>query len=143
MDRTTNQPPRIPLGWPAAVGVLVGAALLAAGDDAVAQRLYIGLEDGGPRARTAKSSQTFLNHPTRCDTLLYPEGLTPPNDAACDAHEATTSLTNSFDIGTGFGYGSTVGLTFGALRAELDFRLRSHGRDTRPIKVAGGDEALT
>ena len=143
MERTTNQVPRVPLGWPAAAGVLVGAALLAAGDDAVAQRLYIGFEEGGPRARAAKSSQTFLNHPTRCDTLLYPEGLTPPNDAACDAHEATTSLTNSFDIGTGFGYGSTVGLTFGALRAELDFRLRSHGRDTRPIKVAGGDEALT
>ena len=131
------------MGWPAAVGVLVGAALLAAGDDAVAQRLYIGFEEGGPRAQTAKSSQTFLNHPTRCDTLLYPEGLTPPNDAACDAREATTSLTNSFDIGTGFGYGSTVGLTYGALRVELDFRLRSHGRDTRPIKVAGGDEALT
>ncbi len=62
------------MGWPWAVGVLVGAALLAAGDDAVAQRLYIGFEEGGPRARTAKSSQTFLNRPTRCDTLLYPEG---------------------------------------------------------------------
>ncbi len=142
MDRTTCQAPRVPFGWPWAVGVLVGAALLAAGHDAVAQRLYIGFEQGGPRARTAKSSQTFLNHPTRCDTLLYPEGLTPPNDAACDARGATTSLTNSFDIGTGFGYGSTVGLTFGALRVELDFRWRSHGRDTRPIKVADGNEAL-
>ena len=143
MDRTTNRAPRIPSSWPAAVGVLVGAALLAAGDDAVAQRLYIGFEEGGPRAQTAKSSQTFLNHPTRCDTLLYPEGLTPPNDAACDARGATTALTNSFDVGTGFGYGSTVGLTYGAFRVELDFRLRSHGRDTRPIKVADGDEALT
>ena len=131
------------MGRPSAVGVLVGAALLAAGDEAAAQRLYIGFEEGGPRARTAKSSQTFLNHPTRCDTLLYPEGLTPPNDAACDAREPTTSLTNSFDIGTGFGYGSTVGLTYGALRVELDFRLRSHGRDTRPITVADGNEALT
>ena len=143
MDRTTNRLPRVPWGWPWAAGVLVGAALLAAGDDAVAQRLHIGFEEGGPRARAAKSSQTFLNHPTRCDTLLYPEGLTPPNDAACDARGATTSLTNSFDIGTGFGYGSAVGLAFGALRVELDFRLRSHGRDTRSIKVADGNEALS
>ena len=143
VDRATRQAPRVPRGWPSAIGVLVGATLLAAGDEAAAQRFYIGFEEGGPRARTAKSSQTFLNHPTRCDALLYPEGLTPANDAACDAREATTSLTNSFDIGTGFGYGSTVGLTYGALRVELDFRLRSHGRDTRPIKVADGNESLT
>ena len=143
MDRTTRRAPRVSFGWPLGVGVLVGAALLAAGDVALAQRLYIGFEDGGSRARTAKSSQTFLNHPTRCDTLLYPEGLVPPDNAACDAREATTALTNSFDVGTGFGYGSTVGLTFGALRVELDFRLRRHGRDTRPIKVADGNEALT
>lgn len=120
----------------------MGAALLAAGNNAEAQRLYIGFEEGGPRARTTKSSQTFLNHPTRCDTLLYPESLTPPNDAACDTREATTALTNSFDIGTGFGYGSTIGITVGALRVELDFRLRTHGRDTRPITVADGNEAL-
>ena len=143
VHRTAGRARRVPGIRAAAAGALAAAALLAAGHDATAQRLYIGFEEGGPRARTTESSQTFLNHPTRCDTLLYPEGLTPPSDAACGAREATTTLTNSFDVGTGFGYGSTVGLTFGALRAELDFRLRGHGRDTRPIKVAGGDEALT
>ena len=121
----------------------VGAMLLAAGSDAMAQRFYIGFEEGGPRARTATSSQTFLNHPTRCDRLLYPEWLTPPDDPACDAGEAAPAITNSFDVGTGFGYGSTVGLSFGALRFELDFRMRGHGRDTRPIKVADGNEALS
>jgi opacity protein-like surface antigen len=141
--RAGSRPRRILGLRPGAAGALVGAALLAGGADATAQRLYIGFEEGGPRARTTSSSQTFLNHPTRCDTLLYPEGLTPPDDPACDAREANTSLTNSFDIGSGFGYGSTVGLSFGAIRAELDFRMRGHGRDTRPIKVAGGDEALT
>lgn len=140
MDRTIGRTRRG--SRPAAASALLGAALLAAGADATAQRLYIGFEEGGPRAQSATSSQTLLNHPTRCDTLLYPEGLAPPDDPTCDAREANTSLTNSFDVGTGFGYGSTVGLTFGALRAELDFRLRGHGRDTRPIKVAGGDEAL-
>lgn len=142
MARTTRRASRL-VSRPAAFAALVGAVLLAAGDHAAAQRLYIGFEEGGPRAQVASSSQTFLNHPTRCDRLLYPEGLAPPNDPACDAREANTSLTNSFDVGTGFGYGSTVGLTFGAVRAELDFRLRGHGRDTRPIRVAGGDEALS
>ncbi len=142
MERTARRAPRR-LSRPAAVAGLLGAALLAAGGDAAAQRLYIGFEEGGPRARTAHSSQTFLNHPTRCDRLLYPEGWTPPDDPACDAREAATAITNSFDVGTGFGYGSTVGLSFGALRVELDFRLRGHGRDTRPIKVADGNEPLT
>ena len=127
--------------FPAAFAV--GALLLGAGSDAMAQRFYIGFEEGGPRARTATSSQTFLNHPTRCDRLLYPEWLAPPGDPACDAGEAATAITNSFDVGTGFGYGSTVGLSFGALRFELDFRMRGHGRDTRPIKVADGNEALS
>ncbi len=143
MDQTTSPALQFLLGRPAAASILVGAALLAAAADAGAQRLYIGFEEGGPRAQMATSSQTFLNHPTRCDTLLYPPGLTPPNDAACRAREATASLTNSFDVGTGFGYGSTVGVTIGAFRAELDFRLRGHGRDTRPINLAGGDEAVT
>ena len=142
MEQTVCRAPRLSLSRPAAFAALVAAALLAAGADGAAQRLYIGVEEGGPRAQRANSSQTFLNHPTRCDTLLYPEGLAPPDDPACDAREANTSLTNSFDVGTGFGYGSTVGLAFGALRAEVDFRLRRHGRDTRPIRVAGGDEAL-
>lgn len=142
MDRTTKKSRRAPLSRAPAIGVLVGAALLAAGHDAAGQRLYIGFEEGGPRARTTESSQTFLNHPTRCDRLLYPEGLAPPEDPACDAREPTTALTNSFDVGTGFGYGSTVGLTWGALRVELDFRLRRHGRDTRAIKVADGNESL-
>ena len=142
MERTARRAPRR-LSRPAAVAGLLGAALLAAGGDATAQRLYVGFEEGGPRARTAHSSQTFLNHPTRCDRLLYPEGWTPPDDPACGAREAATAITNSFDVGTGFGYGSTVGLSFGALRVELDFRLRGHGRDTRPIKVADGNESLT
>jgi len=141
--RRTGRTSRIPQVRPAAAGALLGALLLAAGTDATAQRIYVGFEEGGPRARTATSSQTFLNHPTRCDRLLYPEGLTPPDDAACGAREAATAITNSFDVGTGFGYGSTVGLSFGALRVELDFRMRGHGRDTRPIKVADGNEALS
>jgi len=142
MTRTTCRATRLPWSRPVAVAALAAATLLAAGEPAAAQRVYVGFEEGGPRARTATSSQTFLNHPTRCDALLYPAGLTPPNDAACTSREATTALTNSFDVATGFGYGSTVGLTFGAFRAELDFRLRSHGRDTRPIQLEGGDEAL-
>ena len=122
---------------------VVGALLLGAGSDAMAQRFYIGFEEGGPRARTATSSQTFLNHPTRCDRLLIPSGwrlrTTPPAALA----KRPAAITNSFDVGTGFGYGSTVGLSFGALRFELDFRMRGHGRDTRPIKVADGNEALS
>ena len=142
MKRTTRRATRSPWSRRLVVAPLAGALLLAAGADATAQRFYVGFEEGGPRARTANSSQTFLNHPTRCDVLLYPEGLTPPDDVACDAREAATAITNSFDVGTGFGYGSTVGLSFGAIRLELDFRMRGHGRDTRPIKVADGNEAL-
>ena len=143
MKRTTRRATRRPGSRLVVMAPLAGALSLAAADAAMAQRFYIGFEEGGPRARTAKSSQTFLNHPTRCDVLLYPEGLTPPSDPACHAGEAATAITNSFDVGTGFGYGSTVGLSYGALRVELDFRMRGHGRDTRPIKVADGNEAMS
>ncbi|MYF76541.1 MAG: hypothetical protein F4174_04180 [Acidobacteria bacterium] len=143
MVRRTGRTGRVLRLRPVAAGALLGAALLTAGADATAQRIYVGFEEGGPRARTANSTQTFLNHPTRCDVLLYPDGLTPPDDAACGAGAAATAITNSFDVGTGFGYGSTVGLAFGALRVELDFRMRGHERDTRPIKVADGNEALS
>ena len=142
MKRRTRPATRLPWRRLPVAAPLAAALLLAAVGDATAQRLYVGFEEGGPRARTANSSQTFLNHPTRCDRLLYPEGLTPPDDPACGAREAATAITNSFDVGTGFGYGSTVGLSFGAIRVELDFRMRGHGRDTRPIKVADGNEAL-
>ena len=76
--RRTGRTGRVLRLRPVAAGALLGAALLAAGADATAQRIYVGFEEGGPRARTANSTQTFLNHPTRCDALLYPEGLTPP-----------------------------------------------------------------
>lgn len=45
---------------------------------------YAGLQTGVANASTVSSSLGGANHPTRCDTLLYPPSVNPPaGDAAC------------------------------------------------------------
>ena len=45
---------------------------------------------------------TGVNHPTRCDRLLYPASTSPPaSDEACRASTPTVILRNAFDLGGG------------------------------------------
>ena len=46
--------------------------------------LYAGLQMGIANSSVVTSSLGGINHPTRCDVLLYPPSVSPPvDDAAC------------------------------------------------------------
>ena len=83
-------------------GVLVAAAcavLVGVPDSADAQDnrrgFYVGLQLGVVNASAVGSSLSGVNHPTRCDVLLYPSSVTPPvDDLVCLESMPTVMLTN-------------------------------------------------
>ena len=99
----------------ALTALALALAFLAAPQDAHAQTqteaargqtdrdgFYVGLEMGRAHASTLTSSVTGVNHPTRCDRLLYPASTSPPaSDEACRASTPTAILRNAFDLGAG------------------------------------------
>ena len=65
-------------GLSAALGLsLLGTAAAARGQTDQ-DGFYVGLELGRAHASTLTSSVTGVNHPTRCDRLLYPASTSPP-----------------------------------------------------------------
>ena len=63
-----------------AVGMLNASAAAAQGDSG----FYVGVGGGFGSASTLGSSVYGVNHPTRCDTLLYADpGMAPSSDPAC------------------------------------------------------------
>ena len=52
-------------------------------------KFYMGLEAGFSKSGDLDISHSFVNHPTRCDSLLYAPGATPPGDAECTADQTS------------------------------------------------------
>ena len=73
-----------------------------------------------------------VNHPTRCDRLLYANPYSAPTDAACTATTAQHLIDDSFSLGVGFVGTASLGYAWDSLRVELEFLNRSHGGDTVP-----------
>ena len=68
-------------GLSAALGLsLLGPAAPARGQTDQ-DGFYVGLEVGRANASTLTSVVTGVNHPTRCDRLLYPASTSPPASA--------------------------------------------------------------
>ncbi len=123
-----------------APGPLVGLCIALAGVPAAAEAqddrggFYAGLQIGTAISSTVASSLGGINHPTRCDVLLYPASVSPPaNDAACldNTHAVITS--NEFDPGAGLASGLMVGYMTGGLRFEVEYLHRYMGHDTVPL----------
>ena len=120
-------------------GVLVAVPCVAlAGIPASAQQdragLYAGLQMGIANSSVVTSSLGGINHPTRCDVLLYPPSASPPvDDAACRDNTPAVIISNEFDPGTGLVSGLTVGYMFGRLRFEVEYLYRYMGDDTSPV----------
>ena len=120
-------------------GVLVAVPCVAlAGIPASAQQdragLYAGLQMGIANSSVVTSSLGGINHPTRCDVLLYPPSVSPPvDDAACRDNTPAVIISNEFDPGTGLVSGLTVGYMFGRLRFEVEYLYRYMGDDTSPL----------
>ena len=131
----------------ALTALALALAFLAAPQDAHAQTqteaargqtdrdgFYVGLEMGRAHASTLTSSVTGVNHPTRCDRLLYPASTSPPaSDEACRASTPTVILRNAFDPGGGVVSGLLAGYRADRVRVEVEYLTRSQGSATAAV----------
>lgn len=119
--------------WLVVLFLMLGS-LSASADD----KFYIGLEAGFSESGDLNVSQSFINHPTRCDSLLYSSGATPPTDAECTS-DKTSSFGNAFTPGAGFVGGATLGYVLGnGLRFEAEYLNRRQGSDRKLIFPGAG-----
>ena len=121
--------------------VVVAAILalpFAAPDGASAQSdrqgFYAGLQLGVVNSTAVSSSLSGVNHPTRCDVLLYPSSVTPPvDDAACLDRTPAVIFSNEFDHSRGFAGGFIAGYRAGGVRIEMEYLHRYLGDATSPV----------
>jgi len=119
-----------------AVALLAGAAARA--EDG----LYLGVEAGFANAADIESAISGVNHPTRCDFLLYPAGIAPPDDAACLDATPELLFSNSFEADDRSATALSLGWTLGQWRFEAEYLARHHGGETQTFRAAGGNAAL-
>ena len=131
---------RSPLRCSLAVAAVL--CFLGAAGSAAAQEdrsgFYVGLELGVSIPSGVDSSVSGVNHPTRCDRLLYPASISPPDDAACRNDTPAVMFSNEFDPGPGFASGFTFGYAAGGPRFEVEYLNRYQGDDVAPL---GGTES--
>ena len=112
------------------------SSLACAADGAAAQNnrdgWYGGLQLGVAFPTAVNSARKYVNHPTRCDILLYPPSVAPPDDPACRVNRPGVT-SNKFDPGIGPGGGLMVGYAAGRLRYEMEYLYASPGSDESPI----------
>ena len=95
---------------------------------------YAGLQTGVANASTMSSTVGGPNHPTRCDTLLYPPSVNPPaGDAACRDGTLAVLSANEFEPAAGTASGLMVGYMLGSLRFEAEYLHRYMGDDAAPV----------
>lgn len=126
---------RVPRGaLAAALGLALAGIPTAAGAQDDRDGFYAGLQLGAAVASAVASSVGGVNHPTRCDVLLYPAGVNPPTgDPACLDNTPATILSNEFEPGAGLASGLMVGYMTGALRFEVEYVHRYMGDDASPV----------
>lgn len=106
---------------------------------------YVGVELGFANPSDMTSTISGVNHPTRCDSLLYPDSSVPPqiaNDPACTDNTPRPLSNNSYDLDMGFLGGVSLGYTLDRFRVEFEYMNRSHGGNSSSLQVAGGNQAL-
>lgn len=118
---------------------LVAVLLMLGSSQASAEgRFYAGLEGGFSKSGDLDVSQSLIDHPIRCDSFLYPSGVTPPTDAECTTDKITT-IANVFAPGAGFAGGATLGYALGSgLRFEAEYLNRRQGSQRRPARLGSG-----
>lgn len=77
-------------------------------------------------------STTGINHPTRCDSLLYANPAHAPRDAACTDNTARRFFGDDFDLGGGFSGMVSLGYAWERVRVEFEFSASSHDGESRP-----------
>ena len=134
-------PTRICQAIPAAA--LIACSSLATGTVLGQGGFYFGVEVGPNSAGELESTVDGVNHPTRCDRLLYANPGDAPTDAACTDNQARSLLVNTFDGEIGFAAVFSLGYAWGNVRLEGEYAQRYRPGMTAPFQGAGGNAALS
>lgn len=131
--------PRALLRW----SLSLISALASTGLFAQDSGFYLGLEVGLSQVDGVDTSVSGINHPTRCDRLLYADPDSAPMDAECTDNSPKTIFSNSFDLGTGLAAGIQIGYRFGNWRLEGEYFSADMDDERRPLQLgSAGNAAL-
>ena len=124
------------------LAIVLGLCILASAGVANAetsrQGFYAGIELGFANAEDMGSVLSGVNHPTQCDILVGGD----PSGPDCAANTPRPLSITSFDLGTGFLGGVSVGYALDRFRVEFEYLNRSHSGDSLPWKPPGGNPVL-
>jgi len=121
----------IAAGW-----FVVPAAASAQGRDG----FYLRGDFGDSDALTMRARIEGIDHPTRCDRLLYPDPATVPRDPACSASASGVFATVEFDRGAETMTSATalaLGYARGRLRVEAELSNTMLGGTSAPMLEPG------
>ena len=123
-------------------GVLLsGLALISAAGAALAGETYVSIGLGLATDEIGAST-TGINHPTRCDSLLYANPGNAPSDTACTDTTARRFFGDSFDLGGALAGSFGLGYAWNRFRVEAEFLGASHDGETRPGIADAANPAL-
>ena len=138
-----TSPPAASRPWVTVLAVLFCVGTAARADDHD-RGPYVGFHAGYLDASSLDSGVTALNHPTKCDVLLYPDpSLAPTGDPECQADTPTPFSETRQDPGGAFTGFLTGGYDFGSVRLEAEYTVRRHVGEGVPVLPAPGNAALT
>ena len=116
-----------------ALGLCMLVSVGAANAETSRQGFYAGIELGFANAEDVGSILSGVNHPTQCDILV---GGNPSGPGCADTTPETLTA-NSFDLGTGFLGGVSIGYVLDRFRIEFEYLNRSQGGDSLPWRFGG------
>ena len=121
--------------------LLAGITWISAIGPAVAGETYVSLGLGLATDKV-DASTTAVNHPTRCDSLLYANPANAPSDAACTDNIARRFFGDSFDLGGALAGSVSLGYVWNRFRIEAEFLGQSHDGESRPGIADADNPAL-
>ena len=88
------------------------------------------------------ASSSGVNHPTRCDSLLYSDASAVPADPACSDNTVRPIVSGSYDLGNAITGSVSLGYAWERIRIEAEFLSRSHDGETLLFVTPGDNPAL-
>lgn len=127
--------------------LVLQAAPVAEATDSAAEKkgsgFYVGIEAGISKPQNFRLAQFGVNHPTRCDVLLYSNPSDAPSGGACANNTSSELVENRFGLGAGFAGGATVGYALGNFRFEAEYLNRRQSPRSKLISLgSGGNDPL-
>ena len=125
------------VGWTlsATVGLLSGLQAAQAAGLYASLGIALATEEVG-------AGSSGVNHPTRCDSLLYSDPSAVPADPACSDNTVRRIVGGSYDLGSSITGSASLGYAWERVRVEAEFMSRSHDGETIYFATPSDNPAL-